>query len=106
MEHVKSKGINLQNTKTFKDSKHKEHKPKPNPQSLANPKHHMKNQTLHTNIKPINFKTKFVWSERLEKGRSDFHCSSPACTHIGTIMVNRTQPKPKKMRPKSKTPQK
>ena len=54
MEHVKSKGTNLQNTKTFKDSKHKEHKPKPNPQSLANPKHHMKNQTLHTNIKPRN----------------------------------------------------
>ena len=52
MEHVKSKGTNLQNTKTFKDSKHKEHKP--NPQSLANPEHHMKNQTLHTNIKPRN----------------------------------------------------
>ena len=50
IEHVKSKGTDLQNTKTFKDSKHKEHKP--NPQSLANPKHHMKNQTLHTNIKP------------------------------------------------------
>ena len=35
---------NLQNTKTFKDSKHKEHKPKPkpNPQSLANPEHHKK----------------------------------------------------------------
>ena len=106
MEHVKSKGINLQNTKTFKDSKHKEHKLKPNPQSLANPKHHMKNQTLHTNIKPINFEPKFVWSEKLEKGRSDFRCSSLACTHIGSIMVNRTQPKPKKMRPKSKTPQK
>ena len=65
MEHVKSKGTNLQNTKTFKDSKHKEHKPKPkpNPQALANPEHHMKNQTLHTNIKPrnkpINFKPKF-----------------------------------------------
>ena len=48
---------------TFKDSKRKEHKPKPNPQSLANPEHHMKNQTLHTNIKPknkpINFKPKF-----------------------------------------------
>ena len=62
-EHVKSKGTNLQNTKTFKDSKHKEHKPKTNPQSLANPEHHMKNQTLHTNIKPknkpINFKPKF-----------------------------------------------
>ena len=61
MEHVKSKGKDLQNTKTFKDSKHKEHKP--NPQSLANPKHHMKNQTLHTNIKPKNkpiiFKPKF-----------------------------------------------
>ena len=60
MEHVKSKGTNIQNTKTFKDSKYKEHKPKPNPQSLANPEHHMKNQTLHTNIKPrnkpINFK--------------------------------------------------
>ena len=42
MEHIKSKDTNLQNTKTFKDSKHKEHKPKPNPQSLANPKHHMK----------------------------------------------------------------
>ena len=56
MEHVKSKGADLQNTKTFKDSKHKEHKskPKPNPQSLANPEHHMKNQTLHTNIKPRN----------------------------------------------------
>ena len=63
MEYVKSKGIDLQNTKTFKDSKHKERKPKPNPQSLANPEHHMKNQTLHTNIKPrnkpINFKPKF-----------------------------------------------
>ena len=45
MEHVKSKGTYLQNTKTFKDSKHKEHKPKPNPQSLANLEHHMKNQT-------------------------------------------------------------
>ena len=54
MEHVKSKGIDLQNSKTFKDSKHKEHKAKPNPQSLANLKHHMKNQTLHTNIKPRN----------------------------------------------------
>ena len=54
MEHLKSKGTDLQNTKTFKDSKHKEHKPKPkpNPQALANPEHHMKNQTLHTNIKP------------------------------------------------------
>ena len=41
MEHVKSKGTNLQNTKTFKDSKHKEHKPKPNNQSPANPEHHM-----------------------------------------------------------------
>ena len=51
-------GTDLQNTKTFKDSKHKEHKPKPNPQSLANPEHHMKNQTLHTNIKPRN-KPKF-----------------------------------------------
>ena len=44
-------------------TKYKEHKPKPNPQSLANPEHHMKNQTLHTNIKPINkpinFKPKF-----------------------------------------------
>ena len=60
-EHVKSKGTDLQNTKTFKDSKHKEHehKPKPNPQSLTNLEHHMKNQTLHTNIKPINFKPKF-----------------------------------------------
>ena len=63
MEHVKSKGTDLQNTKTFKDSKH-EHKPKPNPQSLANLEHHMKNQTPHTNIKPrkkkpINFKPKF-----------------------------------------------
>ena len=60
MEHAKSKGTDLQNTKTFKDSKHK---PKPNPQSLANLEHHMKNQTLHTNIKPrnkpINFKPKF-----------------------------------------------
>ena len=56
MEHVKSKGTNLQNTKTFKDSKHKEHehKPKPNPQSLANLEHHMKNQTLHATIKPRN----------------------------------------------------
>ena len=27
MEHVKSKGTNLQNTKTFKDSKHKETNP-------------------------------------------------------------------------------
>ena len=52
MEHVKSKGTNLKNTKTFKDSRHKEHKPKHNPQSLVNPEHHMKNQTLHTNIKP------------------------------------------------------
>ena len=64
MEHVKSKGIVLQNTKTFKDSKHKEHKPKPNPQSLTNPEHHMKNQTLHTNIKPrnktINFKPRKI----------------------------------------------
>ena len=66
MKHVKSKGTNLQNTKTFKDSKHKEHKPKPkpNPQSLANPVHHMKNQTLHTNIKPrnepINFKPRKI----------------------------------------------
>ena len=44
MEHVKSKGTDLQNTKTFKDSKHKEHepKPKPNPQSLANSEHHEK----------------------------------------------------------------
>ena len=110
MEHVKSKSIDLQNTKTFKDSKHKEHKPKPNPQSLANPKHHMKNQTLHTNIKPknkpISFKPKFVWSERPEKGRPDFRCLSLACTHIGSIMVNRTQPKPEKMRPKSKSPKK
>ena len=40
MEHVKSKGTDLQNTKTYKDSKHKEHKP--NPQSLANPEHHKK----------------------------------------------------------------
>ena len=56
MEHVKSKGTDLQNTKTFRDSKHKEHKPKPKPnlQSLANPEHHMKNQTLHTTIKPRN----------------------------------------------------
>ena len=63
MEHVKSKRTDLQNTKTFKDSKHKEHKPKPNPQYLENLEHHMKNQTLHTNIKPrnkpINFKPKF-----------------------------------------------
>ena len=41
MEHVKSKGTNLQNTKTFKDSKNKEHKPKPNNQSPTNPEHHM-----------------------------------------------------------------
>ena len=41
MEHVKSKGTNLQNTKTFKDSKNKEHKPKPNNQSPANQEHHM-----------------------------------------------------------------
>ena len=109
MKHVKSKGTDLQNTKTFKDSKHKEHKPKPNPQSLVNPKHHMKNQTLHTNIKPtnkpINFKPKFVWSERPEKGHSDFRCSSPACTHIGSIVVNQTQPKLETLRPKSETPQ-
>ena len=67
MGHVKSKGTDLQNTKTFKDSKHKEHehKPKPNPQSLTNLEHPMKNQTPHTNIKPrkkkkpINFKPKF-----------------------------------------------
>ena len=63
MELVKSKCTDLQNTKTFKDSKHIEHKAKPNPQSLANLEHHMKNQTLHTNIKPrnkpINFKPKF-----------------------------------------------
>ena len=52
MEHIKSKDTNLQNTKTFKDSKHKEHKPKPNHQSPTNPGHHMKNQTLRTNIKP------------------------------------------------------
>ena len=37
MEHVKSKGTNLQNKKTFKDLKHKEHKTKPNNQSPANP---------------------------------------------------------------------
>ena len=48
MEHVKSKSTYLQNTKMFKDSKHKKHKhkpkpkPKPNPQSLANPGHHEK----------------------------------------------------------------
>ena len=54
MERIKSKGTDLQNTKTFKDSKRKEHKPKPNPQYLANPEHHMKNQTLHANIKPRN----------------------------------------------------
>ena len=42
MEHIKSNGTDLQNTKTFKNSKHKEHNPKPNPQSLANPEHHKK----------------------------------------------------------------
>ena len=64
MKHVKSKGIDLQNTKTFKDSKYKEHKPKPNHQSPANPEHYMKNQTLRTNIKPrnkpINFKPRKI----------------------------------------------
>ena len=64
MEHIKSKDTNLQNTKTFKDSKHKEHKPKPNHQSPTNPGHHMKNQTVRTNIKPrnkpINFKTRKI----------------------------------------------
>ena len=76
MEHVKSKGIDLQNTKTFKDSKHKEHKPKPNHQSPANPEHHMKSQTLRTNIKPrnkpINFKPrKFVkLTHKFEKPRN------------------------------------
>ena len=68
MEHVKSNSTDLQNAKTFKDSKHKEHKP--NPQSLANPKHHMKNQTLHTNIKPrnkpINFKPRKIWETNPE----------------------------------------
>ena len=63
MEHVKSKGTDLQNTKTFKDSKH-EHKSKPNSQSLANLEHHMKNQTpiQTSNLEkknPINFKPKF-----------------------------------------------
>ena len=57
MEHVKSKGTDLQNTKTFKDSKH-EHKSKPNSQSLANLEHHMKNQTPRTNIKPRKEKKK------------------------------------------------
>ena len=60
MERGKSKDTNLQNTKTFKDSKHKEHKPKPNHQSPTNPGHHMKNQTIRTNIKPINFKPRKI----------------------------------------------
>ena len=66
MEHVKSKDTDLQNTKTFKDSKHKERKPKPNPQSLANLEHHMKNQSLHTNIKPINKPRNFKPTDLIE----------------------------------------
>ena len=69
MEHVKSKGTYLQNTKTFKDSKHKEHehKPKPNPQSLTNLEHHMKNQTPHTNIKPRKKKKTYKFQTQIRE---------------------------------------
>ena len=71
-----SKDTDLQNTKTFKDSKHKKHKPKPNPQSLANPEHHMKNQTLHTNIKPTKLKSSFFKSRG--RGKESSSWSEPS----------------------------